>query len=137
MEQKSKKIDVKIIIIIIVTIIAIIEGIVIFASNKLTPGESKKETKSPLVSMAEIKTSNWLEIKQKNFKEIISINAETIENKGNIVTIYGRIHCKDIYGSGTDSQFEGKFEKKEDSNGNLLDLTTKYLKVGFDVLVEE
>ena len=137
MEQKSKKIDVKIIVIVIVVIIAVIEGIVIFASNSGTPGENKKETKSPLVSMAEIKASNWLKIKQKSFKEVISINAETIENKGNIVTIYGRIYCKDIYGSGTDAQFEGKFEKKEDSNGNLLDLTTKYLRVGFDVLVEE
>jgi len=36
MEQKSKKIDVKIIIIVIVVIIAIVEGIVIFTSNKPT-----------------------------------------------------------------------------------------------------
>lgn len=37
MEQKSKKIDIKIIVIVIVVIIAIVEGIVIFASNKQTP----------------------------------------------------------------------------------------------------
>lgn len=37
MEQKSKKIDIKIIVIVIVVIIAVVEGIVIFASNSGTP----------------------------------------------------------------------------------------------------
>lgn len=38
MEQKSKKIDVKIIVIIAITIIAIVEGIVIFTSNNSNNG---------------------------------------------------------------------------------------------------
>lgn len=56
MEQKSKKIDVKIIVIVIVVIIAVIEGIVIFASNNES-GTSKKMTKNEMLEIAKDKTS--------------------------------------------------------------------------------
>lgn len=43
MENKTKKIDVKIIIIVIITIIAIVEGIVIFTSNGTPKGLKEKD----------------------------------------------------------------------------------------------
>lgn len=66
MEQKSKKIDVKIIIIVIVVIIAIVEGIVIFASNN----KDNKETPKGLSASQII--GKWESIKNNN-KSVIEL----------------------------------------------------------------
>ena len=66
MEQKSKKIDIKIIIIVIVVIIAIVEGIFIFASNKGTNAMTIEE---------------MLEIAQDHTGETISFFRRLEDNK--------------------------------------------------------
>lgn len=83
MEQKSKKIDVKIIVIIAIVVLAVI-GIVIFASNKGTPGELKEKelSKEQMLEVAESKTGAY-------FKELGENKALAETQINNIFKISG------------------------------------------------
>lgn len=123
MEEKKKSNKLKVIIPVVVAIVILaIVGIVFFTGNN---GNKK------ILSMAKIETAKYLSAKDKDFKKIVFINAETIETNGNIVSIYGWISYKDIYGGTPYAQFEGKFENKNN------ELIAKYLRVGFNTLLNK
>lgn len=107
MEQKTKKIDIKIIIICIIVIIAVVEGIVIITSNNK---ENKETTKQENLTSKTIEQELKEYIKtvpksdfEKLVKEFSNNSNEIINNKilSNIAEIYLKNEIKDYKKLGT------------------------------------
>lgn len=129
--KKSSKIA---IVVTIVAVLAIIAVVAIFMNKgKETEGGNKKD---PLQDMVKMEVERYFKANEKDFKEIQYADCKTIEEDGNIVTVYGNAGYTNVYGNGSYSVFEGIFEKTLDSEGKLLNITTKYLKYGPTVYVD-
>lgn len=97
MEQKTKKLDFKIVIIVIVVIIAIVEGIVIFTSNKETPKVSKAKdlNKDAMLQIAQDKTTMGTGMaKNYNnyFYELSTNNAKAESEKGKYFIVQDKVN---------------------------------------------
>lgn len=123
-----KKINVKIVVPIILVAIVII-GIILVIPKGTT--EEKQ-----ILSMIQTEFEKGFSSSEKDFKEIIKIDYDTIDIQEDEAVIYGETHYKNLYGREFYAICNGKFKINRDNKGDISSITTTYLKCGADIMID-